>query len=145
VDLQGHLSEDLARDLDEGTLRQVELIKSAAHAPLGGDQYLVEEEHRLLVKPDKKLPPNDRLGRLKKAWSGKMKEFDKARITFMDRNERSHTVDVSLDKGAPEQQLYVRSAQFNAINPPLDQSSETIQPQLSDRMVHLLLQERDGG
>jgi hypothetical protein len=144
VELQSYLSEDLARDLDEGTLQQVELIKSAAHKPLGGDQYLVEEEHRLLIKPDKKIPPNNRLARLTKAWRGKVTEFDKARIQFKDRNDRSHRVDVSLDQGTPEQKLYV-SAQFDAINPPLDQSSETIQPQLSARMVQLLLQERDGG
>ena len=119
VELQGYLSDDLKRDLDEGTLRQVELIRSAAQKPLGGDQYLIEEEHRLLIKADKRIPPNNRLARLKRAWSGKMKEFRKARIAFKDRNDRSHTVDVSLDRGAPEQQLYVRSVKFAAINPPL--------------------------
>lgn len=145
VELEGYLAEDLAQDLDEGTLRKVELVKSVTRAPLGGDQYLVETEYSLLIKPDEKIPRDGRLGRLRKACRGKLKEFDKARIVFKDRNDRSRTVEVSLEEGTAEQQLYVRSEHIKAINPPLDQSCETIQSQLSDRMGRLLMQQRADG
>ena len=123
----------------------VELVKSATHEPLGGDPYLVEDEYRLRIRTDKKLPPNNRLGRLTEAWRSKKTHFDKTRIAFKDRDDRFHQVEVSLDRGTAEQPLYVRSAHLANINPPLDQSCEAIQPQLSDRMVRLLMAERSGG
>lgn len=144
VELRGHLAEELADDLDNGMLQKVELVKSRPRASLGGDQFLVETEYKLVVEPHKDMPPQGRLSRIIAAAACRKHDFDTARISFKDRNHRSHTVAVEIDHGTPEQELYVRSALVRDIDPPLDQSCDTIQGHFARRLVELLVRERDG-
>lgn len=141
IELRGHLAEDLARDIDDGQLRQIELVKDRRSNPIGGDRYLLETEYKLIVKPKQDIPPQQKLQRLIRAFSSCRNDFDKARITFKDSNSRTHTVDINLESGTPEQQLYVRSTLIQNINPPLDQSCDKIQPHFAQKIAEIMISE----
>jgi hypothetical protein len=141
VELEGYISDDFARDLDGGKLRFIELIKSGTKEPFGGDSFLMEDKFKLVIEASKNIPPTGRLNRLKSAWRSRINDFDKARIHFVDPNNKSHQVDVDLERGAPEQKTYVRSAHLIGLSPPLDQSCDRIQDHLANEMLRLLKSE----
>ena len=135
VELQGYLADDLAQDLDQGTLRWIDLVKQSSRQTVGGDQYLIEDKYQLRILADKGMPPKGRLGRIRQALKKKVSNFDVARIVFKDRENKSHSVEVNLDNGSAEQSMYVRTAYLRDISPPLHQSCEHIQDQIAKRMV----------
>ena len=143
IELRGHTSDDLARDIERGRVNNLELVADRAQAQFGGDQYLREDTYSLSVKVDRNLPTQNRLGRLIQAMCSRREHFGTGRIRFRDENEKMHTVAYDLQTGAPEQQMYIKSFVIDNINPPMALSSDSIVRHFSDEVERRLKRDRN--
>ena len=140
LDLRGHMSDDLIRELERGTVEGIELVKSQLTTQLGGDPYLVHDEFSLKVKAVN-IPATNRFSRIMTAMQ-RQKSFKTGRITFKNEDGRVRSIVYNLDTGTPEQASYVKSFPVNGITPPLAQSSLAIAPQLTTAMTTELIRQR---
>ena len=142
LELRGHLSDDLERDLEEGTVSTLELIKTQPAQQLAGNQYLLEDRLSLKVRVEKTLPRNGRLASLIAAMRTRKGQYKEGRIQFIDPNGGSKSISYDLDTGTPLQQMYVKYYKVDNISPPLDESSEHIVTALAGRMAQRVISDR---
>lgn len=142
VELKGHMAENFARDIELGKVTGVELVKQAQQTAVGGSAYLKEKESALRIEVDKKIPPKDRLENIVDAIRQKKNTYDTGRIRFTDRDGKGHTVDIDLNSGSVDQELYIKSYKEENINPALAYSSEDIVDHFSQRLLAKLGNER---
>lgn len=143
IELRGHISENLTRDIERGKVQGLELTRSGAAAVFGGDQFLSEKEKALKVSVDENIPAQNRLQRLVQAMCSRSDDYSTGRIKFTDENDKSHKVDYDLQSGTPEQQLYIKSCKLEGIDPPLAQSSERVVEYFVDSVKQQLQHERN--
>jgi hypothetical protein len=142
LELRGHTSDDLARDIERGQVNNLELVEAGAQGQFGGDQYLAEDSYSLSVKVDKNIPRQNRLDRILNAMRSRSATYGTGRIKFKDENDKTHTVSYNLQTGTPEQQMYVKSFVVRNINPPMALSSENIVSHFTDEIERRLKSER---
>jgi hypothetical protein len=142
VELKGHMSESFAKDLESGSVNGIELVKSLKKISVGGNAYLQEAENSLRIAVDKKIPSQGRLQSILDAITQKNKSYSTGRIRFTDKDGQGHTVNIDLDTGAVEQQLYIKSYREENIRPVMAYSSETIVGHFAKRLIAKLILER---
>lgn len=142
VDLVGHPSDALIQDIENGRLQNITLIDQRPQRRLGGNQYLIENEQRIGVKVAPNIPSTNRVASIVDAIKSRQKEYQKAKIKFIDPGGISRSVDYDIATGSPEQQNYVRSYKITGINPPLNESSVALVPFLVERMRVRVVAER---
>lgn len=143
VKLRGHIADDFGTDLENGTVSNIELVSAEEMAPLGGNKYLSEQKSILKVSVNKDLPKAGRLKSLIKAMVTRKENFETGRIIFKDPDNKSHTIEIDLNSGTPQQQLYVKNFVIPSINPLLAQSTDQILERLRDPMKARLTRDRN--
>ena len=142
VELEGHLSQALIHDLENGTIENVILVNSQTHNNLGGNQYLVESEQLIKVRVDKAIPSHGRMTTLLNAFRTRQTDFQTAKVRFKDPAGISRSVDYDIATGTPEQQNYIKSYVVENIKPPMDESCVNIATFLADAMKARVISER---
>jgi len=128
-------SATILNDVENGVLHGMTLVDRRPHNRLGGNQYLVEKEKYLVVTAAPNMPSQGRFQAVLAAARSQQGNFQSMRLRFVDPAGRPRTVDYDIASGTPEQQLYVQSYVVANINPPMDDSSLTLVPFLTSRMV----------
>lgn len=141
VELEGHVSQALVRDIEDGEISDVVLVASQPRNNLGGNRYLVEKEKTLRVTVDSGLPRRNRVDAMIAAFQAKA-GFQTAKVRFKDPSGQTRTIDYDIATGSPEQQNYIRSYVIDGINPPMDESCVTLSPFLADAMKAHVIAER---
>jgi hypothetical protein len=142
IELRGHMADDFIADLENGTISNIQLVKQENRTPLAGNEYLAEQTSTLKVAVDKHLPRPDRWNALVRAMTSRKENFQTGRIVFQDPSQKTHTIEIDLDTGTPEQQTYVKSFVVGPIEPPLAQSTSILLPCLIGPMVEKLIADR---
>lgn len=145
VSMHGHMSEDFIRDLEEGTLKNIQLIEEKAHKPIGGNLYLTENRSVLKIGVKKEIPSKGRLNAVKAALNQYVKNkvnYSTARLAFVDPKGKSQTVDFSIERGTIMPNLAIKTKLLDHITPSLDSSAERIVPHFANLLVKELLTER---
>ena len=117
IELRGYISEDLQRDLDEGTLSRVTLVQPITNSPIAATAYIIEKEKQLIIKPSKNFPAKGKIATLLSSFSGKRDDYKSMRVGFKDTNEKHRNIEIDLDNGQPVQQMYVKSAKVGPFSP----------------------------
>lgn len=139
---EGHVSDELIDDLNNGSILNVELINKSLHERVGEDPYIVAEKFSLLLDVDDDFPRDGRLDRILEAIRLKQAEFDEAKIRFKDETGHSKTVDVNAKTLAIED-AYIQAKRISPIHPPLRMTTDVIVDRISDPMRAMLVRYRD--
>jgi hypothetical protein len=143
LEFDGRPSATLARDIDEGKLSSVKLIRSLQRTAVGGSSFLHKEEATIRVSIDHGSVPRNAFAEIKRALHREASDFPQAQIGFTLPNSRK-TVSVKLDSanGHPLSDMYIKSFDVTNIFPPLAYSSQNIVNRLASEGVRILLAER---
>lgn len=142
IELLGHPSLALTQDIENGQLHDITLIDQRPQNQLGGNQYLIENEHRMKVQVSRDLPRQNRVASIIAAIQSRRANYQKAKVRFTDPDGISRTIDYDIATGTPEQQSYVQSYMVTGINPPMDESSVSLVPFLGDAMQARVVADR---
>ena len=142
IELEGHPSEALIQDLENGEIENVTLVNSQTHNNLGGNQYMTEREQSLKVKVDRAMPRPGRVATMLNAFRPRQADFQTAKVRFKDPSGMSRTIDYDIATGTPEQQNYIQSYFVQGINPPMDESCVSLSPFLADAIRDRVIAER---
>lgn len=144
LEFSGQPSQTLANDIQRGRLTGITLSRSEPKTPVGGVPYITKREAFLKLEIDHGSITSNLWGDIKRALHAESGTFPQAQIGLRLPN-RSKTVSVNVDSqtGNPIDQLYIKSFDIDNISPPMAQSALGVVPQLSVRVLPLLLQERD--
>lgn len=143
LEMRGHISDSLTADLEAGIVEQLEIVRADGHTNFAGSPFLKEDRYSLKIKADRNIPALGRFDWLVNAMRTRRTDFDKGRIAFKDTDGRRHTIECDLQTGALFDQKYIKSFLIRPIDPPLNQSSETVVPALARRMEAILRHERN--
>lgn len=142
VEMEGHPAASVVNDLEQGHFHSMVLIDRRPRNQLGGNQYLVERERTLIVGASPNMPSQGRLGAILAAAQTQQGNFQTARLRFRDPAGNQRQMDYDIATGTPEQQNYVQSYHVRNINPPMDDSSLTLVPFLTQHMVAQVVADR---
>ncbi|TAX38535.1 hypothetical protein [Rhizobium leguminosarum] len=127
LELSGLPSDQFIADLEEGTLKEVQLIEQHEERQVGARPWLVEDQKviRLTAKSGGVIPGlwNDLTGLFaEKAQNG----ISRARIKFKRSDGQLDTVDIDPETGGLLDQRYVKAKKISEIDPPMDECSDGI-------------------
>jgi hypothetical protein len=142
IELQGHLSDEFKSDVENGVLSEIMLVQHTAKQKFGGSAYLVEKENYVRLAVDKNMPQQGRLGSLLNVFRGHGMNFNEARLRFKDPDGVPRHVAVDIDTGTPQQGIYIKSFAIRGINPPMDESCDTLQPFITEEITKRVAKER---
>jgi hypothetical protein len=142
LELQGHPSDAFKYDLENGVMQEIILVQHLAKQSFAGNQFLIEEERFVRLKPDKNLPQHNRLQSLIGTFRNKDLDYNEARLKFKDPNGVSRSVTLDIDTGTPAQGAYLKFYPIRSISPPMDESSDTLQSFITSEMVKRLIKDR---
>ncbi len=144
LELHGHASYELQRDLEEGKINSITLIEPDAAKPLGQGKYFSGAEKYMKVKMLRKPNKGGTLAAIKDAARSQSRDYSKVRISFKpdDKGQSTH-VDLDSQTGSLLSAGYVKTKHFGSISPPITTSAvDDIVPHLESRMIIELLKER---
>ena len=142
IDLEGVPSSSLLNDIEHGVLQEMTLVDRSPRNRVGGNQYLVEKEKSLVVSAAPNMPSVGRFQAVLAAARSQRANFQSMRLRFVDPAGQPRHVDYDIATGTPEQQIYVQSYAVTNINPPMDDSSLSLVPFLTNRMVQRVIADR---
>jgi hypothetical protein len=138
IEAEGHISQQLAEDINNGSISEVELITQRHKMqPFDGDAYLVNEENVLVLKVNKKHPGlKDKLTKLTQLFDGHKKEYEKARIKFKTARGTAGSLSWDADYGVSDR--YLRKEVVTNIHPPMESSYAVFRSDLLVSMAKFL-------
>jgi hypothetical protein len=108
LEIEGHISEDLISDLNNGKIQSIELItEKEQYTNFDEDGYIKEKCKTLvLTLKDEEHPINDKFRRIKSVLINKKDDYSHARIKFKSPTGVDRTVE--LDTGQATTEMYVK-------------------------------------
>jgi hypothetical protein len=136
LEMTGHPSENFVSELEAGTLKDIVLVHNEQEGQLGSRSWLRKQERTLKVKPQStENVPSKVWQYLKGTLSGEAEHFEKARIKFKTADGAIVTVEVDTGSGnVVHDDRYVKSRRITEIDPPLEESSETLVSHFVEQM-----------
>lgn len=127
LELSGLPSDQFIADLEEGTLKEVQLIEQREERQVGARPWLVEDQKviRLTAKGAGVIAGlwDDLTGLFaEKARDG----ISRARIKFIRADGQTDTVDIDPETGGLLDQRYVKAKKVSGIDPPMDECADGI-------------------
>ncbi|TPG26544.1 hypothetical protein EAH83_01875 [Variovorax ginsengisoli] len=137
LDAEGHISDQLAEDLNKGSISEIELItKRHREEPFDQDAYLVNEESIVVLKVNKKHQGyKDKFKKITGLLE-EQKDFEKARIRFVTAGGTTGNIDWDEENGISEQ--YLKKELIKNIQPPMESSYEVFRKDLLINMRLLI-------
>lgn len=140
-EFEGHVSDDLKYDLDNGKIQSIELItEKEKHTNIDEDGYIKEKCKTLvLTLKDEDKPVKDKFSRLKKVFTKKKDDYGRARIKFKTPTGVDRTVE--MDTNDASAQGYVKKEKLDGFEFDLKSSYEKFCDPILGKMKDLLLPE----
>ncbi|MCW2245139.1 hypothetical protein M2352_000730 [Azospirillum fermentarium] len=143
IELRGRPSDSLVRDINNGRIHGISLVKVEQNTPIAGAAFLTKESSELKLGIDRGNLPANLWDNLRTAFQRNAGSYQQAKIRLeMDGTKRSVTVDIDAQTGAPLRDLYIKSFEITDIRPLLAQSARQIVPHLRDHAIPRLLEHR---
>jgi hypothetical protein len=128
LELSGLPSEQFIADLEEGTLKEIELIEQHEERQVGARPWLVENQKIIKLAAKNTGAIAGLWVDLKELFIEKAQEhgFNRARIRFKRADGQHDKVDIDPETGGLLDQRYVKAKNINGIDPPMDECAEGI-------------------
>lgn len=137
----GHISDDLKYDLDNGKIQSIELItEKEKYTNIDEDGYIQEKCKTLvLTLKDEDKPVKDKFNRMKKVFTKKKDDYSRARIKFKTPTGVDRTVEMDTDDASA--QGYVKKEKLDDFEFDLKSSYEKFCDAILGKMKELLIPE----
>ena len=134
----GHISDDLKYDLDNGKIQSIELItEKEKYTNIDEDGYIQEKCKTLvLTLKDEDKPIKDKFNRIKKVFTSKKDDFSRARIKFKTPTGVDRTVE--MDTNDASAQGYVKKEKLDEFAIDLKSSYDKFCDEILGKMKELL-------
>lgn len=134
----GHISDDLKYDLDNGKIQSIELItEKEKYTNIDEDGYIQEKCKTLvLTLKDEDKPIKDKFNRIKKVFTSKKDDFSRARIKFKTPTGVDRTVE--MDTNDASAQGYVKKEKLDEFALDLKSSYDKFCDEILGKMKELL-------
>lgn len=120
-DLDGHVSDALKSDLDNGKLHSIELITDREqHTPFDEDGFIVEKCKTLVLIPQDDAGIVNKFSRLKKVFNNQKDDYNKARIKFKSPEGLDRTIEMDTENGLAN--AYVKKGKLDGFGVDLKSS-----------------------
>lgn len=142
---QGLPSDQFIADLEEGEIKDIQLIEQKNEAQFGAHPWLVESQRIVKLEPTRGRPA---IGELWGALTGIFREaaetdgFGKARVRFTRADGQADTIDVDAETGTLLDQRYIKSTLLTDIDPPLGECPDGIVDHFVERLVQIMIENR---
>lgn len=140
-EFDGHISDDLKNDLDNGKIQSIELItEKEKYTNIDEDGYIQEKCKTLvLTLKDEDKPVKDKFNLLKKVFTNKKDDYSRARIKFKTPTGVDRTVE--MDTNDASAQGYVKKEKLDSFEFDLKSSYEKFCDAILGKMKELLQRE----
>ncbi|WP_193087958.1 hypothetical protein [Advenella sp. FME57] len=137
----GHVSNELKKDLNEGKVQSIELItERQKFTPFDEDGYIKEKCKTLvLTLKDEEHPILDKYSRIVGVVKKNRDTYDKARIKFKSPEGLERTVEMNSDEGL--EKAYVKRARLDGFQSDLSSSYEKFEVAILEKMKALLVED----
>lgn len=136
IELRGRPSASMVKDINDGRLTGISLIRSEAITPLAGAPFLRKSETELKLDIDFGNLPAQVWNSIEQALKANSGDYGTAKVSYQrPGTKRFVTVELNSNTGHPLSDLYVESFEIGPIFPPLAHSSKTVVTRLSDPAV----------
>ncbi len=137
----GHISDDLKYDLDNGKIQSIELItEKEKYTNIDEDGYIQEKCKTLvLTLKDEDRPVKDKFNRMKKVFTKKKDDYSRARIKFRTPTGVDRTVEMDTDTASA--QGYVKKEKLDDFEFDLKSSYDNFCDAILRKMKELLVPE----
>jgi hypothetical protein len=143
--LAGNPSAAFQRDIEEGRINGLRLIKSMPKKSLGSGNYLETSDHEVKVTVSKDIPKGQRWSTIFQSVQTQKSDYNRAKIYLAPAgSDSSASFEFDTDTGAIIGEAYVRRQSLSSITPLLTSATHKIADQLALRMMALLEKEREG-
>lgn len=134
----GHISDDLKYDLDNGKIQSIELItEKEKYTNIDEDGYIQEKCKTLvLTLKDEDKPIKDKFNLIKKVFTNKKDDFSRARIKFKTPTGVDRTVE--MDTNDASAQGYVKKEKLDEFDFNLKSSYDKFCDEILGKMKELL-------
>jgi hypothetical protein len=144
VILVGNPSAAFMRDIEEGRINGLKLIKPMPKQSLGSGPYLELTDHEVRVKVSKDLPKGVRWQTILDAVKTQSSAYSRAKLYLAPEGSGSATsLEFDTGTGTIIGEAYIRRQWISGIDPLLRSASPTIIDHLAVKMEGLLLKERE--
>jgi hypothetical protein len=137
-EFDGHISDDLKYDLDNGKIQSIELITDKEqHTPFDEDGYIKEKCKTLvLTLKDDEHPLKDKFGRLVKLFKTNKNDYSRAKVKFKTPTGVDRTVEIDTSDGLA--QAYVKKEKLDGFAFDLASSYDKFNKPILSKMKDLL-------
>lgn len=137
----GHISDDLKYDLDNGKIQSIELItEKEKYTNIDEDGYIQEKCKTLvLTLKDEDKPIKDKFNRMKNVFTKKKDDYSRARIKFKTPTGVDRTVEIDTDDASA--QGYVKKEKLDDFEFDLKSSYDKFCSAILEKMKELLVPE----
>jgi len=144
LDFQGHASEALQEDLENGRINSLTLVDPDTDKVLGQGKFFSGVEKNMKVKMIRQPSKGQMLSTIMAVARSQAKDYSRIRISFQPEDGGPSThVDLDATTGNLVSDGYVKTRHFGGIYPPITTSAvDRVVPHLISRMKHVLLKER---
>ncbi len=143
--LAGNPSAAFQRDIEEGRINGLRLIKSMPKQSLGSGNYLETSDHEVKVTVSKDIPKGQRWSTILQSVRTQKTTYNRARVSLAPAGSvSSASFEFDTDTGAIIGDAYVRRQSISNIDPLLRTATDKIADQLALKMAALVERERDG-
>lgn len=134
----GHVSDGLRHDLDNGKIQSIELIsEKEKYASIDEDGYIKEKCKTLvLILKDENNPVKDKFNRMKEVFNKKKDDYSRARIKFKTPTGVDRTVEMDTD--AASVQGYVKKEKLDGFEFELKSSYDKFCDAILGKMKELI-------
>ncbi|MGY6278180.1 hypothetical protein, partial [Methylomonas sp. MgM2] len=140
-DFEGHISDDLKYDLDNGKVQSIELITEKEKYTIIDEDGYIQEKCKTLVLTlkDENNSIKDKFNRLKKVFTKKKDDYSRARIKFKTPTGVDRTVEIDINDASA--QGYVKKGKLEEFEIELKSSYDKFCNSVLEKMMELLNQE----
>ncbi|HKR86949.1 MAG TPA: hypothetical protein VJS38_02145 [Phenylobacterium sp.] len=143
--LAGNPSAAFQRDIEEGRINGLRLIKSMPKQSLGSGNYLELSDLEVKVNVSKLIPPGQRWATILQAVQTQKATYSRAKMYLAPAgSDSAASFEFDTDTGAIIGEAYVRRQSISNIDPVLRSATDKIVDHLAMKMVALLEKERTG-
>jgi hypothetical protein len=135
--LDGHVSDELKNDLDQGKLHSIELITDREqHTPFDEDGFVLEKCKTVVLVPKDDTGIVNKFARLGKVFNAQKDNYSKAKIKFRSPSGLERTIEMATADGLAS--AYVKKGKLEGFGVDLQSSYDSFHPPMLEKIKALL-------